>query len=87
MDGLRYPEKSQAKDECPLGEMARQCVLPCCTLFGSYYWLHILSRFWAQGRKTATPMAERLFIETMQLYVDAVVQPVCQKKIIIINYI
>ncbi|KAK0721855.1 terpenoid synthase [Lasiosphaeria miniovina] len=31
-------------------------------------------QFWASGRRTATPMAERHFIETMQLYVDAVVQ-------------
>ncbi|KAK0628328.1 terpenoid synthase [Bombardia bombarda] len=31
-------------------------------------------QFWDLGRKTATPMAERHLIETMQLYVDSVVQ-------------
>jgi len=33
MDGLRNPDKPRERGECPLGEMARQCVFSRCRTF------------------------------------------------------
>lgn len=70
-DALRNPHKPRPLGEWVGGEATRQYVLHFILCF---VYTKLRARFWELAIKTATPTAQRRFVENFDLYMDAVVQ-------------